>query len=79
MVKIRLTRVGTKNQPKYRVIVADEQRKRDGKFIEILGTFDPSIKPNKFEVNKERYSYWLGVGAQETLAVHRLVNNETAA
>lgn len=74
MVKIRLTRVGTKNQPKYRIIVADEQRARNGKFLEVIGNYNPQVKPASFVINKERLDYWVSVGAQTTEAVTKLIN-----
>lgn len=73
MVKIRLTRVGTKNQPKYRVIVADEAAASKGKFIEILGQYNPTVKPVFFDIDKDRYNYWISVGAQPTEAIEKLL------
>ena len=73
MVKIRLSRVGTTNQPKYRIVVADEHSPRDGAFIEILGNYDPTSKPRVFELNKDRYQHWLSVGAQPTGTVEKLL------
>lgn len=74
MVKIRLTRVGSKNQPKYRIVVADEQRARNGRFLEVIGVYNPQVKPAEIEVNKERLDYWVSVGAQTTSAVTNLLN-----
>lgn len=79
MVKIRLSRVGTKNQGKYRIIVADEQAPRNGKFLEIIGQYNPTVQPVFFDVKKERYSYWLSVGAQPTAAVEKLLTTEKIA
>jgi small subunit ribosomal protein S16 len=62
MVKIRLTRIGKKNAPSYRVVVVPLREKRDSKFIEILGHFSPRTKV--FEVKEDRVKYWLSVGAQ---------------
>lgn len=73
MVKIRLTKVGTKNQKKYRIVSAESTRARDGKFLEILGSYDPTINPPSIVLNKERYDYWVSVGAQPTEAVSSLV------
>lgn len=73
MVKIRLTRVGTKNQPKYRVIVADEASAGNGKFIEILGQYNPTVTPAFFDIDKIRYDYWISVGAQPTEAIEKLL------
>lgn len=74
MVKIRLARLGTKNQPKYRIVVADEARARSGRFIEIIGTVDATGKSKKVDFNKERYQYWVSVGAQTSVAVEELVS-----
>lgn len=69
-VAIRLRRMGQKKAPIYRIVVADERCKRDGRFIEIVGTYNP-ISPNGIEttVNEDRVRYWLGVGAQPTSTV----------
>ena len=75
MVKIRLARVGATNQPKYRIVVAHEQNARNGGVIEIIGNWDATKKPVKFELNKERYDYWLSVGAQPTEAIQKLLVN----
>jgi len=68
MIKIRLARTGAKKQPKYRVVVTDEQEKRNGRFIEIVGHYDPISEPPVMEVKKDRIAYWLSVGAQPTKA-----------
>ncbi len=68
-VKIRLTRVGAKKQPAYRVVVMEEHSKRDGKSVERLGYYDPRAEPPTVVLNEERTKYWLGVGAQPTSAV----------
>ncbi len=72
MIKIRLARVGTKNQPKYRIVAINEQNKRNGKFLEILGTYNPTVKPAEVKLNQERIDYWRSVGAQLTPAVTKL-------
>jgi small subunit ribosomal protein S16 len=74
MVKIRLARVGARNQAKYRIVAAEEKYKRDGRFLEILGHYDTTTKPSTVVVNKERFNHWLSVGAQPTQTVTRLVN-----
>jgi small subunit ribosomal protein S16 len=73
MVKIRLRRVGAKKQPHYRVVVADSRAPRDGRFIEILGHYNPRTEPPTMVVDLERARYWLGVGAQPTDAVRRIL------
>lgn len=69
MVKIRLLRTGAKNQIKYRIVVTDQQRKRDGGFLEIVGNYDPIMDPPSIFIKDERYNHWLSVGAQPTKAV----------
>ncbi len=73
MVKIRLTRIGAKKRPFYRVIVADSKSRRDGPFIEILGTYDPLTDPKEIKIDLERAKYWLGHGAQASTTVMRLL------
>ena len=73
MVKIRLTRLGAHKKPFYRIIVADSKARRDGPFIEILGTYDPLIEPSKVEVDLDRAKHWIGQGAQPTETVKRLL------
>jgi small subunit ribosomal protein S16 len=74
MVKIRLRRVGAKKQPHYRVVVADSHTPRDGRFIETIGSYNPRTEPPTVEINAERALYWLGVGAQPSAAVQRLLD-----
>ena len=62
-VRIRLARHGRKKAPFYRLVVADSRSPRDGRFIELLGTYDPMADPAKITVNEERAVYWLTVGA----------------
>lgn len=73
MVKIRLRRVGKKKQPSYRIVVADSRAPRDGRFIEIIGFYNPRTEPETVRVKEERALYWLSVGAQPTEAVERLL------
>ncbi|MBA4349344.1 MAG: 30S ribosomal protein S16 [Thermodesulfovibrio sp.] len=73
MVKIRLTRLGAHKKPFYRIIVADTRARRDGPFIEILGTYDPKVEPSDIKVNVERAKYWIGRGAQPTVTVKKLL------
>jgi small subunit ribosomal protein S16 len=74
MVKIRLSRVGTKNSPKYRIVAVDERVKRDGKFLEILGEYDPTLKEAHINLKKDRIDHWVSVGGQLSDAVKRLMN-----
>lgn len=73
MVKIRLQRVGVKNQPKYRIVACESQVKRGGKTLEIIGHYNPTIEPSDIDVKKDRYEHWVKVGAQSTKAVSDLV------
>ncbi len=73
MVKIRLRRVGAKKAPFYRIIVADSRSPRDGRFIEELGTYDPSVEGEKIKVDLERAKYWIANGAQPTDTVRGLL------
>lgn len=73
MVKIRLRRTGKTKQPSYRVVVADSRSPRDGKFIEIIGHYNPIRQPKVLEIKADRARYWLGVGAQPTDTVVSLL------
>src|SRR5512142_109568 len=68
-VKIRLSRMGAKKQPTYRVVVAEERSKRDGRIVERIGHYDPRTEPPTVVLNEERTRDWLGVGARPTDAV----------
>ncbi|MFQ5460235.1 MAG: 30S ribosomal protein S16, partial [Anaerolineae bacterium] len=69
MVKIRLRRVGAKKQPSYRLVVTDSRKPRDGRFIEIIGHYNPRTEPPTVVVQEDRALYWLSVGAQPSSAV----------
>ena len=72
-VKLRLTRVGSKKNPIYRVVAADSRSPRDGKFIEILGRYNPQSEPSLIELDEGKVKDWLGKGAQPTEAVAKLL------
>ena len=72
-VKIRLTRTGGKNNPHYRVVAADARAPRDGRFIEILGHYDPKRFPDSITLNDARIREWLAKGAQPTETVRKLL------
>lgn len=72
-VKMRLTRTGAKKRPSYRVVVADSRYPRDGRFLEILGHYNPIADPVEFEINQERALDWLKKGAQPSDTVRRLL------
>lgn len=76
MLKIRLTRRGKKRQPTYRVVVADVESKRDGRYVELLGWYNPLTDPITYRIKEDRALYWLGVGAQPTDAVRRLLQDQ---
>lgn len=73
MVKIRLRRMGAKKNPYYRVVVADSRSPRDGRFIEEIGTYDPSLASDALKVDLERAKYWISQGAQPTDTVRGLL------
>ena len=72
MVKIRLQRVGAKGAPFYKIVVADSRFPRDGRYIEEIGTYDPSTEPSTVKVNEELAKKWLANGAQPTDVVSRI-------
>ena len=73
MVKIRLRRMGAKKAPYYRIVVADSHFPRDGRFIEEIGTYDPTAQPSAVTVDLERAKYWIANGAQPTDTVRGLL------
>ncbi|MEI8308821.1 MAG: 30S ribosomal protein S16 [Chloroflexales bacterium] len=77
MVKIRLRRTGKTKQPSYRLVVADSRSPRDGKFIEIIGHYNPIRIPKVLEINGDRARYWLGVGAQPSDTVVGLLKKQS--
>ena len=78
-VKIRLTRMGAKKSPFYRVVVADSESPRDGRFLEVIGTYDPHKDPVEVKVDRERYDLWLRRGAKPTETVKTLVAKRKTA
>lgn len=72
MVRIRLTRVGSKKAPSYRIIVTDKRNPRDSRYLEVIGFYNPRTRPQTEVVYEERALYWLGVGAQPSDAVARI-------
>ncbi|MBO6259523.1 MAG: 30S ribosomal protein S16 [Lachnospiraceae bacterium] len=71
-VKIRLTRMGKKKNPLYRIVVADSRNARDGKVIDEIGTYDPNTEPSTFKIDEEKAKKWLNKGAQPTEVVGKL-------
>ena len=76
MLRIRLARRGKKRYPSYRVVVADVKSKRDGRFVEQIGFYDPMTDPITYKVKEGRALYWLSVGAQPSDAVRLLLNKQ---
>ena len=77
-VKLRLMRMGKKKQPMYRVVAADSRSPRDGRFIEILGTYAPRAEPSRVEIDNAKALRWLRQGAQPTDTVARLLTQSGA-
>lgn len=73
MIKLRLRRMGAKKRPSYRIVAAEHSSPRDGRFIEIVGHYDPLTEPATVKINEERARYWLSVGAQPTETVASLL------
>lgn len=78
-VKIRLKRIGTKNTPVFRIVVADSRSPRDGKFIEELGTYHPEKQGDNFTLDLDRAKYWVGNGAQPSETVASFIKAATKA
>ena len=72
-VKLRLMRMGKTKQPTYRVVAADTRSPRDGRFIEIVGTYEPRAEPSRVNIDNDRALKWLRDGAQPTEVVHKLL------
>lgn len=68
-VAIRLKREGARNHPHYKIVVADQRKPRDGRFIEIIGTYDPKKVGDNFSIQLDRADYWVGVGARPSQTV----------
>ena len=73
MVRIRLRRMGAKKKPFYRIVVAHKESPRDGRFIEIVGTYNPRTEPETVELKTERVAHWLSSGAQPSESVSRML------
>ncbi|MDD5887016.1 MAG: 30S ribosomal protein S16 [Oscillospiraceae bacterium] len=78
-VKIRLRRMGAKKQPSYRVVVADSRFPRDGRFIEEIGFYDPTVEPPVIRIDQEKAQQWIKNGAQPTDTVRALIKKAAAA
>jgi len=76
VVTIRLARIGKKKRPFYRVVVTEKTRPRNGRFVEIVGTYDPLKKPAEVKFVADRIKYWLGCGAQPSDTVRSFLRNQ---
>ena len=79
MLTIRLTRIGKKKKPFYRVVVIESSRARNGRFVEAVGTYDPLKKPAEIKLDSERVKYWLGSGAQPSDTVRSFIRQQKIA
>jgi small subunit ribosomal protein S16 len=79
MVKVRLSRAGAKKRPYYHIVVTDKEKPRDGRFIEQIGTYDPSRPIGEASVDQARLEYWVGVGAQVSDRVRDVVKEHNKA
>jgi small subunit ribosomal protein S16 len=76
VVKIRLARFGSKKNPIYRIVVADEQTPRDGRALESIGRYNPQLEPSLIEIDADRAKHWLARGAQPSQPVRRLLQKQ---
>ena len=79
MLSIRLRRAGATRKPHYRVVVADSREPRDGRFVEVLGHYDPRKEPAVVKIDTERTEYWIGKGAQPSETVRSLLKRQAEA
>ena len=78
-VKLRLTRIGKKKQPQYRIVAADARSPRDGRFIEIIGHYNPLTEPPTVTIDRDKVQAWISKGAQPSNTVKRLIANAAPA
>lgn len=74
MVRLRLRRVGLRNQPSYRIVAADKEKSRDGRFLEIIGFYNPRTEPSTIELKEDKIFQWLSQGAQPSDSVMQIFN-----
>ena len=79
MLMIRLSRTGARKQPHYRVVVIEKQRARNGRPVEVVGTYNPRTEPASIELKRERITYWVSKGAQMSDRVHKIVSKPVPA
>ena len=77
MLSIRMTRVGSKKKPYFRVVVTEARSKRESDFVETVGTYNPRTKPAQVELNKDRVQHWLGKGARPSDSVRTISNRSS--
>jgi small subunit ribosomal protein S16 len=75
---IRLARFGARKQPYYRVVVIDKERARNGRSVEVVGTYNPRTNPASIELKRDRIDYWVSKGAQASETVQKLINKQPA-
>ena len=76
MVAMRMTRIGSKKRPYYRIVVIEKRKARNGRFLEVLGQYNPLANPAQIEVNSERAQYWLSVGAEPSETVRSILRKK---
>ena len=76
MVAMRLTRIGSKKRPYYRIVVIDNRRAQNGRFLEIVGQYNPLVDPSRIELNEDRVRYWLSKGAQPSETVRSILHKK---
>ncbi len=79
MLMIRLKRMGARKQPHYRIIVIEKERARDGRPVEVVGTYNPRTSPASVELKRDRIEYWISKGAQMSERVEKLMSRPVAA
>lgn len=79
MLVIRLSRVGAKKRPHYRIVVLEKNQARDGTYLEVLGTYNPLAKPAEIKLDRDRYDHWLSKGAQPSETMRSFLKRPTAA
>ena len=79
MLAIRMRRAGSKNRPFFRVVVTESRSARDGRFVEVLGHYNPRTKPERLEIDRERLTHWLTAGARPSDTVRTLIDRLPAA
>jgi small subunit ribosomal protein S16 len=76
LVAMRLARIGSKKRPYYRIVVIEKRRARNGRFLEILGQYNPIANPTQVEINSERAQYWLSKGAEPSETVRSILRKK---